>query len=109
MKNAMLPVAIGVAVLGLVLAVYANTNSGGLKAVLDQERSKRFAAEQQLLKAQQKVDSLEVELGEVTSKMSSIEKILTDGRQTEKVLLQELEAVKKEREALIEQTAATEQ
>ena len=108
MKNTTLPLAIGIAVLGCILAVYANMNSGDLKKVLDEERSKRFAAEQQLLKAQQQVVTLEVKLGDVTSKMSSIEKILTDGKQVEKNLLEELDVARKEREVLMQQLDASE-
>lgn len=98
MKNAIVPLAIGVAVLAFVLSVYSNMTSSNLKTILDQERAKRFAAEQQLLKEQQNVASLEAELGSLTSKMTSIQKILNDGRQAEQNLLSELEALKKERE-----------
>lgn len=105
MKNTVLPLAIGVAVLGCVLAIYANMNNGSLKNILDEERSKRFAAEQQVIKIQRKVGSLEMQLGEAKSKMSSINKILSDGRQVEEDIMAELETIKKEREILKQQLA----
>lgn len=103
MRNATLPLAVGVAILGCVLAIYANMNSVDLKNVVDGERSKRFAAEKQLLKVQQKAKVLEAELGDAKSKMASIEKILTDGKVAEQELLSELDTIKKEREALKQQ------
>lgn len=108
MKNAMLPIALGVAVLGCVLAVYANMNSGNLKNVLDAERSKRFAAEQQVIKVQRTVSVLETQLGDAKSKMSSINKILSDGKQVEEEIMAELETIKKEREVLKQQLAEQE-
>ena len=98
MKNKLLPLAIGVAIIGCALAVYANMNSSGFKTDLEQERSKRFLAEEKLQKAQQQVALLQVDLGDAKSKMASIEKILTDGKTMESDLKAELDAIKKERE-----------
>ena len=103
MKSRSLPLVIGVVCLGIGLAVYATINSTDLKKAIEKERYQRLAAEQTLLKAQQKIADLEADLGDAKSKMSSIEKILTDGRAAEMKLKAELEVVKKEREALQDQ------
>jgi peptidoglycan hydrolase CwlO-like protein len=99
MKNNVLPIAVGIALIGCVLAVYANLNSSKLNTTLDNERSKRIAAEEQLSKAQQQIGSLQKDLGDAKSKMASIEKILNDGKE----LAVELEAIKMEREMLKQQ------
>lgn len=99
MKNNVLPIAVGIALLGCVLAVYANLNSSKLNTTLDSERSKRIAAEEQLSKAQQQIGLLEKDLGDAKSKMTSIEKILNDGKE----LAAELEVIKQEREMLKQQ------
>lgn len=101
-NNFMLPVCVGIAVLGCLLAVYANLNSAKLNKTVDGERYKRITAEQQLQKAQQQIAALQTELGESQSKMKSIEKILNDGQE----IKAELDAVKKDREMLKQQIEA---
>lgn len=108
MKNRTLPIAVGVILLSVALAFYANMTSADLKKAVEQERYQRLNAEKVLLKAQQRVNALEAELGDAKSKMASIEKILTDGQAAKQELKAELEAVKKEREALQGQIKPTE-
>lgn len=108
MKSKTLPLAMVIAVIGCGLAIYANMNSADFKNMLDQERSKRFAAEQQLLKAQQKISVLQAELGSAKSKMSSIEKILTDGHAVQEELQSELDRARQEQEALKKQAQEAE-
>ncbi len=106
MKNATLPIAVGVAILGCVLAVYANLNSSKLSKDLDEERYKRLTAEQQLQNAQQKIGTAEAELGDAKSKMASIENILTNGKTAEKQLMGQLDELKMQNEALKQQLTA---
>ena len=101
MKKISLPVAVGVAVICFVLAVYASVGSSKVSSTLGEERYKRITVEQQLQKALQEVKSLQEELGDAKSKMTSIEKILSDGRE----LAKELEAAKQAKDALQQQLA----
>ena len=101
MKNSVLPVAVGVALISCLLAVFANINSSKLGKNLDEERYKRLNAEQELQQFQQKLSAVETELGRAKSKMMNIEQILTDGRVIEEELKNELEAVRQEKEELM--------
>jgi len=103
MKQISLPVAVGVAILCFVLAIYASVNSANVNSALDKERYKRITVEQQLQKTLRQVKTLEGELGAAKSKMASIEKILSDGRE----LAKELEAAKQEKAALQQQLTET--
>jgi|GEM_PF-6683381 len=106
MKNATLPLAVGISVIACALAVYANLRSSELKIVLDQERGKRFAVEQKLLSRQQEVTQLQSQLGEEKSKTAAIQKILTDGKAVEEEMTAKLEALEAERKALAESQAS---
>ncbi len=103
MKNATLPVAVGVAILGCVLAVSANVSSANVNKMLEVERYNRITAEQRLQKAQQQISGLEAELGNAKSKMTSIEQILTDGKMATEQVATEMETIKQERDALKQQ------
>ncbi|MEW5895997.1 MAG: hypothetical protein AB1650_09635 [Candidatus Omnitrophota bacterium] len=103
MKNTIVSVAVVVALLGCLLAVFANVSSSKLNRALDEERYKRMTAEQNLQKAEQNLSSAEAELGKAKSKMASIEKILNDGRLVEEQLKGELKAVQQENEELMTQ------
>lgn len=106
MKNATLPLAVGISVIACALAVYANLRSSELKIVLDQERGKRFAVEQKLLSRQQEVTQLQSQLGEEKSKTAAIQKILTDGKAVEEEMTAKLQALEAERKALAESQAS---
>jgi len=106
MKNATLPLALGISLIACALAVYANLRSSELKIARDQELAKRFAVEQKLLAGQQEIAQLQSQLGEEKSKTAAIQKILMDGKAVEQEMSARLEALEAERKALAESREA---
>ena len=70
-NNRLLPWAVGVAILGCVLAVSANVTTSKIHDNLDKERSVRLTVEQQLQAANDRIRALETRLAESQKKTSS--------------------------------------
>lgn len=103
MKNMTVPVAVGVAIIGCVLAVSANVTTSKIHKDLDQERYKRIIAEKELQKATNQIKQLERQLGDAESKVSSIRQIIEQGNSEVQNLQTQLEALSKEKSALRQQ------
>lgn len=106
-KNMVVPVAVAVAIIGCVLAVSANVTTSKIHKNLDQERYKRFAAEQELLKANSALQEVQGELTESRQKIEGIQKIVSDGNSANSNLKNQLDALNKEKEALRQQLQQT--
>jgi len=102
-KTLTLPVAVGVAILGCVLAVSANVTTSKTIEDLKEERYKRMLAEEQLQKAKNDVTSLNTRLVETQNKIQGIEKILNQGRTEAQKLEQQLSAIQQEKATLMQQ------
>jgi len=99
-NNRLLPWAVGVAILGCVLAVSANVTTSKIHDNLDNERLVRMTYEQQLQIAKEKIRVLEIQLAVSNRKFESIAAILDQGRNTTNNLQSRLDAVTKEKETL---------
>ena len=100
MKNRVLPWAVGVAILGCVLAVSANVTTSKIHDNLNQERHARMVVEQQLQMAGTKIKALEVQLTESQKKLQGIEAIVMQGRSTTSDLQAQLDAMAQEKSRL---------
>ena len=102
-RNRVLPWAVGVAILGCVLAVSANVTTSKIHENLANERHLRMILEQQLQGASQKIQVLERHLAESQEKLGGIEAILNQGKDTTNDLRARLDSVTKEKERLAQQ------
>ena len=103
MKNRVLPWAVGVAILGCVLAVSANVTTSKMYESLNSERHSRMVVEAQLQGAVNKIKTLEIQLADAKKKFDSIEAILNQGRTVTGDLQTKLDAVTKEKDVLAQQ------
>jgi peptidoglycan hydrolase CwlO-like protein len=99
-KNRLLPWAVGVAILGCVLAVSANVTTSKIHENLNNERHARLRTEQQLQLAATRIRSLQAQLAESEKKFQNIQDILNQGRSTTHDLQSKLEQVTREKEML---------
>lgn len=105
MKNRVLPWAVGVAILGCVLAVSANVTTSKMYETLNRERHARLVVEAQLQGAVNKIKAFEAQLADSKRKFDSIEAILNDGKNATNDLQAKLDTVTKEKEMLAEEMA----
>lgn len=102
-KNMLVPVSVGIAILGCVLAVSANVTTGKIHQNLEQERYKRMLAEQDLLKADQTLQQMQTELSDSRRKIDTIQKIVNDGKSDNSSLRTQMDNLSKEKESLRQQ------
>ena len=105
-KNRVLPWAVGVAILGCVLAVSANVTTSKIYENLNRERHARLVTEEQLQGAVNRIKALEGQLTASEKKFESIQAILNQGRDMTNDLQAKLDAVTQEKEALAEKMSA---
>ena len=105
MKTRVLPWAVGVAILGCVLAVSANVTTSKMYDNLSNERHARMDVERQLLVAVGRVRALETRLAISQKKFDNIQAILNQGRSTANDLQTRLEQVTQEKENLVKKMA----
>lgn len=99
-NNLILPVSIGVAILGCVLAVSANINAIEIKKNLEKERYQRMDVERRLQDSMQKAGFVQRELGHAERKISDIQNIINAGQASTNQLKSQMESTAKENEAL---------
>jgi peptidoglycan hydrolase CwlO-like protein len=99
-KNRLVPVAVGVAILGCVLAVSANVTTSKIHQNLLEERYQRLETERALQQAVGKIESLDVQLNDYYQRLSGIQEILTQGTSTTNSMKDQLENVRQENETL---------
>lgn len=102
-KRITLPVAVGVAILGCVLAVSANVTTSQMHGSLQKERYHRLVTEQQLQQTQSQMHQILMELAASRAKIDGIEKIINQGQSNSQELRGQLEALAQERDALKKQ------
>jgi peptidoglycan hydrolase CwlO-like protein len=102
-KKMTLPVAVGVAIIGCVLAVSANVTASKMTADLQREQYQRLVTEQQLQKANDMIKRLEFDLASANRKISSIEEIINSETSETNMLQSQLDIVTKERNVLQQQ------
>ena len=95
-KSKALPVAIFVAIVGCVLAVSANVTTSKIQQDLEQERYKRFHAEEQ-------VQNMQAELAASQSKIAGIEQILNTGATASEDFKSQLDSLTQERDSLLQE------
>lgn len=108
MKIRILPWAVGVAILGCVLAVSASVSSSRMQASLIRERHSKLQTEQQLQLAAIRIKSLESRLAQSEKKFENIQAILNQGKSTANDLQSRLEQSKRENEILAKKMAELE-
>ena len=109
MKIKVLPWAVGVAILGCVLAVSANVTTSKMYDSLNHERHVRMQSEQNLQIASATIKTLEARLAESQKKFESIEAILNQGKATANDLQAKLDQVMQEKESLAKKMTELEQ
>ena len=103
MKKFTLPVAVGVGILGCVLAVSANVTTNEMRKTLEKERYSRILAEEKLQTASAKINALTKDIADSANKIASIEEILNVGNTANSELKAQLDALVKQNEALRQQ------
>lgn len=93
-KNILLPIIVGVALLGCFLAV--NANFGALKQNLNLERYNRLEAERKLDKAMKDSYQLEQKLSDAKRKLEGIQNIVDEGQSAANELKSTVENTAKE-------------
>ena len=100
MKTRVLPLAVGVAILGCVLAVSANVTTSKIHENLDRERHVRLETEKQLQSAIMRIRTLQSQMAESQKKFENIQAILNQGRTVTNDLQLRLDEVIREKEVL---------
>lgn len=100
MKNLSLPIAVGVAIVGCVLAVVANVTTNNIHEDLSLEQYHRIEAERGLQQARRKIAVLTKEVKEANSKIQSIQTILNQGKTKADSLKSKLDIMAQERKSL---------
>lgn len=100
MKKMTLPIAVAVAIIGCVLAVSANVTTSQLSTKLENERAKRFMAEEALQKTQIEVKKLEGQLQDSQAKLSKIQEVFNQGQSKTTELSTQMKNLMQEREQL---------
>ncbi len=99
-KNQLLVVVSVVAVGCFLMALTANKSASQAKQELDQERYKRFNAEQNLTDANKRVNALESEIASLRDRVQSVQTILDEGKTQANDLKAQLETMNKTKELL---------
>ena len=108
MKNRVLPWAVGVAILGCVLAVSANVTTSKMHESLIRERHARLETEQYLQTAAAKIQSLQSQLAESQQKFDNIQAILNQGKTAANDLQSQLDKALQEKEILAQKMSELE-
>ncbi len=103
MKNASLPIAVVVAVIGCGLAINAYITSGNMRQNLEEERYKRMTAEEHLQNTKGDLAKIRTELAAAQKTLASIQDLINKNKDTTSDLKGQLDTVRQERDSLKQQ------